>query len=231
MTGEFVPFSVIVLTGGHGKRFQSKKPKQFAEVLGKPLFIHCLLVYSRMEEVKNIYLVVNENYTALYHEALTAHGLSHVKKILGGKDRQDSVENALKWVPEKDVVAIQNGVSCATRPSVIRKVVKTAHKTGAASAYISAFHTVFRHANGTMDEVLERNTVGYTCDPQAYCADILKKAFDSARKNNLTDRPTVELVQKIGSTVHLVESDQENLKVTIPSDIPSVEHILKSLRD
>jgi 2-C-methyl-D-erythritol 4-phosphate cytidylyltransferase len=220
----------IILAAGKGVRFEgSEYPKQFTRILGKPLFIHCLETYFSMKEVKNIYLVINEEFKKLFNRVLSEYQYTErVIIIPGGIDRQHSVTQALDRISINGVVVVQNGVSPVTSSTLIRKCIQVAKEKGAVTAFVNPFHTVFEKEGEELDKVLERKSLGYTCDPQVYRISIIKEAIAYAKHHGLKDRPTVDLVRRLGLPVYLVESDPSNIKVTINADISAIEHILKN---
>ena len=52
----------IILAGGTGSRVGAGIPKQFIEVLGKPILVYCLETFERNAEVDGIVLVCHEQY-------------------------------------------------------------------------------------------------------------------------------------------------------------------------
>ncbi|MFH1645776.1 MAG: 2-C-methyl-D-erythritol 4-phosphate cytidylyltransferase [Candidatus Omnitrophota bacterium] len=125
------------------------------------------------------------------------------------------------------VVVIQNGDSPITPSDLINRCINAAIKKKAATAYIPAFFTTFETDKNFLKKVFDRKKTGYTCDPQAYEIKILKKALSFAMKNNIKDKPTVELVRAVGQSVFLVESDTANVKITTEQDLKRAEFVLK----
>lgn len=220
--------SAIILSGGEGARLpQYGVPKQFIEVAGIPLFIHCMKTYESLDQIDEIILVINEKFAAYYEKVLEQH---HFKKLSvlvpGGKLRHVSLRNGLAKVKHNGVVVIQNGVNPTTPANIIQHCIETAWEHGAVSAYVPAFHTVFEGDNGEIETVLERKHLGYTCDPQAFRVDVLRDAltFDLQVAHN--DLPAIDLVKRLGHKVKLVLSDEANLKVSTEIDLFTTEIIL-----
>jgi len=224
--------SAIILAAGDGTRFSNLKyPKQFARVLGKPLFIHCLETYMSINEIQRIHLVINPKFKKMFATLLDKYGyLTKVNQILGGVDRQHSITMALDQIAEKGLVVIQNSVSVITTPILISKCIEAARNKDVATAYVPAFHTVFNHSNGRLVESYERQSLGYTCDPLVYRVSVIKKAIRFAERQGLRNRPTLELIQGIGKSIHLIKSDPLNVKVTTKADLEYVREIIKRNR-
>ncbi len=224
--------SVIILSGGQGSRLQKYGvPKQFIEVAGSPLFVHCMNIYESLDEVDEIILVINEDFSELYAKILQQY---HFKKlsflVYGGKFRHVSLRNGLAKVKHNGLVIIHNGVNPTTPMNLIRQCIQTAFEYGAVSAYVPAFHTVFENDNGQIDTVLERKRLGYTCDPQVFQISILQNALSLDLQVAQNDIPVIDLVRRLGHNIKLVLSDEANLKVSTEIDLFTTEIILSKTK-
>lgn len=219
--------TAVLLTGGEGRRVKDANvPKQFIEICGLPLFIHSLQTYDNIEEVDEIYLVINQNYKHTYEEILTRYTFKKLKRLVpGGTYRQVSVSNALDLIFHDGLAIIQNGVNPMTPAHLIKDCIKAANEMGAVTAYVPASHTVFELRGQRVEHVLDRKTLGYTCDPQVYRIDLIKKAILYA-KETMEDIPTIEAVKRMGLPVGIVRSDDENMKLTTNSDVSIINALL-----
>lgn len=221
--------TAVILTGGKGTRVSGEGlPKQFIPVAGKPLFVHTLETYERIEAINEICLVINASYIEEYERVLSDLKLTKLTQIVsGGEYRHESVRNAIDSIDREGFVVIQNGASPATSPKLINACIEEARKKGAVTAFVPAAHTVFVRGNQQVRSVLERERIGYTCDPQVFNVEILAKSIEYSEKLVYgRDVPTVDLVKRLGHQVHLVESKADNIKVTTRSDISALEFLI-----
>src|SRR6476661_2323567 len=99
--------TVIIVAAGSGSRLGSKRPKQFLEILGKPIIQYSLERFSDSSSIDSIVVVVSahevENFTQFSVEA----GFSKIAGIVaGGETRASSVLSGLKSVSaECEIVA------------------------------------------------------------------------------------------------------------------------------
>ena len=223
--------TAVILTGGSGSRMQREGvSKQFIEIIGKPIFIHCLEIYQGIASVDEIVLVIDEKYRPLYNEELEKHPIPKVKQIVsGGKYRHESVQNGVNAVShDEGLIIIQNGVNPTTSPETIKLCVNRAITFPAVSAYVPAFHTVFLSTeDDNLAEVYDRKMLNYTVDPQIYNVPVIKEALKEASTSE-KDLPIVELVREAGHEVSLILSDMSNHKITNSHDLAYVSHVLKS---
>ena len=103
--------TMIVAAAGVGKRMGLGYPKQFLEYKGKPLFIMPLEVAENSNIVDEIIVVTNKENVSLVENYCNQYGLSKVVKVTeGGKERQNSIYNALKYDNNSDIILVQDGV-------------------------------------------------------------------------------------------------------------------------
>lgn len=109
--------SVILLAGGKGSRINSKIPKQFLPLAGKPIVMHSLERIDKLDFVSEVIIVCNQDYISRMNQLIEDYMLKKVYKIVsGGKTRQESVFNGLKESLGKIVIIHESA-----RPFVSKK--------------------------------------------------------------------------------------------------------------
>ena len=71
---------VVILAGGVGSRVGANKPKQFIEVLGKPVIAYTLDVFEEHKEIDEIEVVCLESHIEYLKEITKKYGY---KKLNG----------------------------------------------------------------------------------------------------------------------------------------------------
>ena len=79
---------VVLLAGGKGKRMKAAMPKQFLPILGRPVFLRSLDVFSAMKCVSDIIIVLDESFRDEYEYLLK--GDSRISWANPGAERQVS---------------------------------------------------------------------------------------------------------------------------------------------
>ncbi|MEX0635243.1 MAG: 2-C-methyl-D-erythritol 4-phosphate cytidylyltransferase, partial [Ferruginibacter sp.] len=77
-------------------------------------------------------------------------------------------------------------------------------------------------ANG--NEALERRNIKLVQTPQVFISTILLPAFNIDYKDKFTDEASV--VESFGTKVHLIEGEENNIKITQPIDLVLAEYLL-----
>ncbi|MEO5650171.1 MAG: 2-C-methyl-D-erythritol 4-phosphate cytidylyltransferase, partial [Ginsengibacter sp.] len=75
------------------------------------------------------------------------------------------------------------------------------------------------------NKVLDRDIIRLIQTPQTFHSKILLPAFNIDYKEPFTDEATV--VEAFGLKVHLVEGEEDNIKITTPLDLYVAEKILE----
>jgi 2-C-methyl-D-erythritol 4-phosphate cytidylyltransferase len=221
--------TAIIVAAGSGTRFGSKTPKQFLEILGKPLIIHTLFAFENCPNIDAIVLVLSSNETADFLKIVGKYNIKKLVKIVsGGSSRAESVLkgfNAIRQINAK-IVAVHDGARPCVTSAEISQTIEKARETGAACLVASVTDTIKEIVDGKIIRTIDRNKLRRALTPQAFQYDILKRALF---ENEIGEIATDEcyLVEKLGIEVSIVEGKSTNIKVTTQEDLAIAEQILK----
>ncbi|OBX57554.1 2-C-methyl-D-erythritol 4-phosphate cytidylyltransferase [Moraxella osloensis] len=84
----------VVVAAGVGKRFGSQMPKQYTHISGQTVLQHSIAALSKVHQLSTCYLVVSEEDTI----AKTLGFSMPIEWVIGGKERMNSVFNAVKTI-------------------------------------------------------------------------------------------------------------------------------------
>ena len=148
---------------------------------------------------------------------------------LGGAERQDSVWNGLQSLDAgTSLVAIQDGARPCTPEELIEATLKAAQETGAAVAAQRVSDTVKQSDDGrTISRHLDRSRLWAVQTPQSFQVETITRALAAVRQKGLSVTDDTAACELIGQAVRLVEWSRPNPKVTLPSDLPYVELLLR----
>lgn len=222
----------IIPAGGSGRRLKSGLAKQYLMLGELPILAHTLNVFEKTPVVDEIILAVPEqSIDFTWQEIVQKYGFAKVRNIVaGGRERQDSVKNALSFVgSECDVVVIHDGVRPFVTEKIIIDVVGAAQVLKAASAGVKAKDTIKESDDHDFSsQTMPRKNIWMTQTPQAFNLDILKKAHDAASRDNYCGTDDASLVERIGVKVKMINASYENIKITTPEDLILAEALLKN---
>jgi len=153
------------------------------------------------------------------------YNIQNIKKVVsGGKERQDSIYNALKEVKELDsFLAVQDGVRPFLEKSYLDHgydiLLKNKELSGVAVG-VKVKDTIKKVSqDGIILETPERKNLIAIQTPQIFRTRELLEAYKKAYKENYLGTDDSSLVEKNGGIVKVIEGSYNNIKVTTPEDL------------
>jgi 2-C-methyl-D-erythritol 4-phosphate cytidylyltransferase len=218
--------SVILPAAGLGTRMGREKSgtsrKQFMLLEGAPILIHTIRKFLLCPSVTDIVVALRaediEWARGLIHQE---HPPKPVHVVEGGETRQQSVENALASLnPDPDLVAVHDAVRPFIDTELVERVIAEAASCGAAIVGIVPVDTVKRVQRNKIRATLPREHLVLAQTPQVFRFDLLKSAFEQARRDNFTGTDESSLVERLEQAeVSVVQGSDRNIKITKPSDM------------
>ena len=224
--------TAIVLAAGKGKRMHSKIQKQFLEIGGKPVLYYSLHCFQESPLIQDIILVTGEEMISYCEqEIVKKYGFSKVRKVTaGGKERYDSVYAVLLCCQDTDYVYIHDGARPFITEEMVQRGYEAVKRTNACVMVMPSKDTVkLADSLGYIKETPDRKIVWNIQTPQIFSYDLIRGAYESIRKKDMTgvtdDAMVVE--QETGTKILLVEGSYQNIKITTPEDLAIAEAFLR----
>ncbi len=221
--------SCIVLAAGAGRRMAYKENKIFIPLGRYSIIQRTLQNVANLQGLKEIILVVADGEQDYMAEHIKVLNLTvPVDIVLGGAERQDSVACGLNVVDESsNIVLVHDGARPLAATEMFSAVAEAANIYGAATGGVPATDTIKRvDTEHTVIETLKRSELYQIQTPQGFQKDLFKEAHQMARDLNYLGTDDVSLVEYLGKSVHIVEGDYCNIKVTTPNDIAVAKRYL-----
>ena len=227
----------IVFAGGVGSRMGGNLPKQFIEMLGKPVLAWTLEVFERHSRVDSIVLVANGAHVDDTRLLCNKYGIEKVEKVVeGGLSAQESIYNGLCAVSQMGagsdaVVLLNDGVRPYIDSAVIDAVIDSVNVHGNGVTFTPCYETIVLSRDGTKISAIPARKESYTAQaPQGFRLGELMNAHRQVRSlpegyEGLVDQAT--LYWKLGLPIHLVPGNRGNIKITTPEDICMLEALIK----
>jgi 2-C-methyl-D-erythritol 4-phosphate cytidylyltransferase len=219
----------IIPAGGEGKRFNKSLPKQFHQIHGKEILIHSLEVFQKCSLIDEIVVSTRKNFIKFVDDLAGKYCINKLKKTVeGGKERQDSVYNAVKSIKaqDEDLVVIHDAVRPLLTEKLLIKTIKTAEKFDNVTVCLKARDTLVK-GKEFVNSYIERDNIFYVQTPQVFRYKILKEAMEQARKENFYGTDESMLVVRAGHKVKLLDGSSLNIKITLSEDINLLNRMLK----
>ena len=218
--------AVILLAAGNGSRMQGVvNDKVLAPLAGRPVFSYSAAAFMQ-SAVADLFIVVYRDQRQMLE--LSAHTPTPSVLVRGGRERQDSVCNALAALPtDIQHVFIHDCARPLIRPEqlvALHKIVRREHAVVLAHRLTD---TIKEHRDDARLRTLDRSRLWAMETPQVFSRDLIARAYArvSARTLHVTD--DAQAVEQLGHPVALLENTTPNPKLTRPSDLEYLEFLLR----
>ncbi len=228
--------TVIILAGGTGTRVGAGKPKQFVEVLGKPVLAYTCQIFQENENIDAIEIVCHHDWIDYCRNMVKKYNLRKVRWIVpGGETFQDSVINGLTHLEElldketslEDNVFIQYGGAPFTSQKIVNAVIEMTKERGSAVTAMPCYQLLStKDSDSTSLHWMDRDKYIIIACPYGFKFSYLLDIYKRAREQGLlkTIEPhTTSLMYALGETINYAYGDQTNIKITTAEDIDLFE--------
>lgn len=221
-------FYAIIVAGGSGNRMNSPVPKQFLLLNGEPVLMHTLRAFQSSDISPEILLVLHPDFFTTWHELCLKYEFNIPHRIVaGGKERFNSVKNALSFIDEDAIIGVHDAVRPVVSNDLINRCFHEAILKGAVIPVIESRDSL-RKKEGELTRSIPREDILIVQTPQAFKSSLLKEAYQQEFSSHFTDDASV--VEKNGADVHTTKGDSRNIKITYPEDIQVASFFLTTLQ-
>jgi 2-C-methyl-D-erythritol 4-phosphate cytidylyltransferase len=212
----------IIVAAGHGMRMGNQNPKQFLPLKGKPLVFHTIEKFLGIAD--EIIVVLPPGYISNWEKICLENGFNIEHTVIeGGATRTLSVSNGLSRITGDGVVAIHDAARPLVSKNLIKKIYAEALQHGSAIPVVPMKESLRLDEDGKTHP-LERDKYLAVQTPQAFHVDTIKKAYTLIGEAVYTDDASA--FEASGETIHTVEGERTNLKITYPEDMFIAEKLL-----
>jgi len=219
----------VIVAGGIGKRMGSDTPKQFLTLGGKTILERTLMPFAACTGIDGVVIAAPSiNVERIKDILAEIPSLASRHRIVpGGKERRDSVFNALDAVPKNiSIVVIHDAVRPFITSGLITECIEAAKQYGAVTVMRPLKETVKVVSDGFVMKTPDRSSLWITQTPQAFQKNIILEAHRKAVEDGVVGTDDCMLVERLGKLVHIIEGDDLNIKITTPADLAIADTIL-----
>lgn len=217
----------MILAGGVGSRVGAGKPKQFVEILGKPVLAYTIDIFQKHPNVDAIEVVCHEKWMDYLKDMLHKYNLSKVKWIVHGGDTfQESVINGANYLKDKianeDYILVQYGAAPFTSEKIVTDVIRVMKEKGTAVTATPCYQLIgTKDGDESLNWVDRDKYVQIACPygfKYAYLLDVYKRAEEKGLLASIEPH-TTSLIYALGDKLNLAYGDQTNIKITTKEDL------------
>lgn len=223
-------FAVILAAAGKSSRFgDSQRKKPFIELQGRPVWVRSIEPFVNHRDVGQALVVVSPEDHDWFKEKFRPNlAFMNVRVVTGGKERADSVQNALAHVQSDiDFVAVHDAARPLITSPWIDAVLNAAKKSGAAIPASPIASTIKRVQQGVIVETVPREELWGAQTPQIFERKLLMEAY--AKRDGFVATDEAQLVERLGHAVAVVDCSPLNFKITTQEDFRMAESLINAL--
>lgn len=218
---------LILLAGGIGNRLGAGIPKQFVNVLGKPVIAYTMQKYQEHPEIDGIELVCVDGYQDELRKIADNHHISKVIKIVkGGSEYERSIMNGvegLKGIAKPDdVVIIHWAASPFVTDEIISDNIRVCKEKGNAMSACPAYLLYGSNDGEQSKKNINRDTIKILAAPQSFLYENIVDIYKEVEKRNLfesVEAHTTAFMTALGIPIYFSKGSQTNIKITTKEDL------------
>ena len=217
-------FSLIILAGGNSHRFRSNIGKPYQKLGGKSLIEINLIKARKFKEIKKIILVYNKKDS----KRVKSLKLKNVKLVSGGKTRQQSTFNALRYlISQKGISKVL--IHDVARPNFSTKLLSSILKNmitdRAVVPKIKFQDAIKQIIDSSKEEYIvgkKRKNLFLTQTPQAFN---FKEIYHLHKTNSEKYKDDDISLYMDLNKVKFIEGEKSNFNITDYSDFQNLKYI------
>lgn len=230
----------IILAGGSGTRMGQEVPKQFIDVLGKPVLVYTLEAFQKHPQIDAVEVVCIDGWQDTVREYAGRYGIDKMKWVVsGGKTVQESIRNGVFHLEGKvsgdDIIIIHDGIRPIVDETVLTDVIMKAKQYGNAVSSLPYNEQIFILDDDiSTKKYIPRETLRRVSTPQAYKFGKLKWAYQEAFGRGIGIHGSSyanTLMADLGERLYFATGSEKNIKLTTKDDLDLFKVYLQLARE
>ncbi|ROS78553.1 2-C-methyl-D-erythritol 4-phosphate cytidylyltransferase [Cellulomonas sp. PhB143] len=219
-------YSLLLLNGGIGARVAAGQPKQLIKVRGIPILVYSLVAADAVESIDQIVLNYPDGWHDTVRQIVSDYAIkTPVVYVPAGASRHDSVAAMLSSA-SNDHVVIHETARPLVRTGDFARLVADPNANVSFMLDIPFTVAPVDSEQKVVTGYLERSGLRNVQLPQKFAKADLEQAHGYAREQGRTFTEDATLVAVAGHTVHFIDGDDRNIKVTTPTDVRLATYLL-----
>lgn len=230
----------ILLAGGIGKRLGAGKPKQFVELLGKPMILYAMEIYEKSPQIDALEVVCVPDYINYIWELAKENNITKLKWVTeGGASCQESTRNGIfaleGQVSNGDMISVNMSSSLFVSEEILADSFRVAKQYGSAFACLQCVYNNAETEDGISSMKINFKEKNKTINmPWTASFEKLDTMYHKAYEENIETgesayMPTLFLA--LGEPIYFSMDDGLNkIHIQRPADIEIAEAVIEYRR-
>ena len=218
---------VVIIAGGVGSRLGASVPKQFVEVLGKPVIAYTMEHFQKHPDIDAIELVCVDGYQEHIKSIADKYGITKVLKIVkGGSEYERSIMNGVAGLDgiakPDDLVIIHWAASPFLSEEIITDNIRVCKEKGNA---ITASYSYLLYGTNDGDcakKSINRETFMTLAAPQSFKYKVITDIYKQVEEKHMfeyVEAHTPAFMAELGIPIYFSKGSHANIKITNKEDI------------
>lgn len=219
---------LILIAGGVGTRLGAPIPKQFVEVLGKPVIAYTMEHFQNHPEVDAIELVCVDGYQDHLKAITEKYGITKLLKIVkGGSEYERSIMNGVYGLEgiakPDDIVMIHWAASPFLSEDIITDNIRVCKEKGNA---ITASYSYLLYGSNDGDcakKAINRESFMTLSAPQSFLykniVDLYRQVEERKFFETVEEHHTTVFMAELGIPLYFSKGSHTNIKITTKEDL------------
>lgn len=225
-------FWVVVPAAGSARRMGAAVPKQYLPLAGRTVIEWSLAPFLAHARTAAIVVVLAEQDQRWPQIAVA--GDTKIATTIGGAERMDSVLAGLRALQDRaapdDWVLVHDAARPCLSVGDLDRLLNELSNDDVGGLLAAPVVDTLKRADdgGRVVQTVAREKLWRALTPQMFRHDLLRRALQSALAKGTAVTDEAQAVEALGVQPKLVAGDADNIKITLPEDLPRAERILKS---
>ncbi len=226
--------AALIVAAGRGARAGSAEgPKQYRQIVGRPLLVRSLEPFLAHVGIDVVRVVIHDDDAELYRQTVRdIRSAKLLPPVTGGPTRQASVLLGLKSLVRggPHYVLIHDAARPLISAPVIDRVLMALSRADGAVAAVPLADTLKREGSAhRIASTISRTGLWRAQTPQGFHFDAILAAHSrAAAENALEFTDDAAVAEWAGLSVELVEGEERNIKVTTPHDFALARALIEA---
>ena len=229
MNNSLGQYTVVVPAAGVGKRMRASCPKQYLTINDKTILEHTVQRLLNHEAICHVVIALGE--FDEYFPTTSLANNNNVTRVVGGKERVDSVLAGLKILntEQEQWVLVHDAARPCVQHKDLTELIKYCVENDHGGILAAPVRDTMKQATSTgiIDKTLDRSQMWHALTPQMYKTAELTSAIGDALAKDITITDESSAMEAFGYTSGLVNGSSDNIKITQPEDLRLAEFILQ----
>ena len=225
-------FWVVVPAAGSARRMGATVPKQYLALAGRTVIEWSLAPFLAHARTTAVVVVLAEQDRRWPQTSVA--GAAKIATTVGGAERMDSVLAGLRALQDRaapdDWVLVHDAARpCLSATDLDRLLNEVDDDAVGGLLAVPVVDTLKRADDGgRVSQTVPREKLWRALTPQMFRHAVLRRAIENAQARGVAVTDEAQAVEALGLQPRLVAGDADNIKITLPEDLPRAERILNS---